>query len=128
MKNKIQKLKKSGVTLTELIIAMAILAVVTAPIIGMFMYSTRLTAASYKLTMSSVIAQMKMEELIGEETLENVPRTPEGNFWYEISVQPTDFKNLWNVTVNVYESQTGGSPLQSFTNIINTAEGGFYTD
>ncbi|MCL2816471.1 MAG: prepilin-type N-terminal cleavage/methylation domain-containing protein [Oscillospiraceae bacterium] len=131
MKNKLNKSKKSGVTLTELIIAMAIFAMVTAPIIGMFTYSTRLSASAYKMTMASIIAQMKMEELIGltdaELTAElTIERKEEGIFFYEIAEgSPTGFPKLREITVKVYDSKTGGNLLQIFTNIINTADGGF---
>jgi len=129
------KLKRSGVTLTELIIAMAIFAMVTVPIISMFTYSTRLSAAAYKMTMASIIAQMKMEELIGlddDELTAEVTRTAaklsvdDDNhaFYYRITNgSSTGFPNLREMIVIVYEGNTD-NVLQEFTNIINTAPNG----
>ena len=61
MKNKNRK----GVTLLELIIAMAILSVASMPILHMIGTSVRSNADAHRATAASIMATQQMEELIG---------------------------------------------------------------
>lgn len=65
MSMKKENKKTAGMTLVELLIAIGVLVVVTAPILGLYVMGTRISAASYKLTSASCTAQLRMEELVG---------------------------------------------------------------
>lgn len=125
-----RKLKKqAGMTLLEVLIALALLSVIVAPVLGMFVTGTRLTTASYKLTSASVTAQMRMEELVGldKDELSGELGTREYYNGFEVEAERTEtgfgFENLIEVTVTVYDSD-GTSVLATQTNILNVALGG----
>ncbi len=131
-----QRTRRAGVTLMELVIAMGLLAIVAAPILGMYMASTRMSALSYKITVASLFAQRCMEELVGQEvgvisgfaggqeyktelmftaTVESFEEETEGGG----DVSP----HLWRVRVTVTETGTG-NVLSTHTDILNVGERG----
>jgi len=67
MRNKRSKTK--GVSLAELLIAISVLAATLGPIMGMFMWSSQASIKAYKVSIASVVAEMRMEELVGTELL-----------------------------------------------------------
>lgn len=58
------KKNKSGVTLIEIIIAIAILGIIAAPLLSLFAVSTQNTVISANITASSYICQTEMERLM----------------------------------------------------------------
>jgi prepilin-type N-terminal cleavage/methylation domain-containing protein len=61
MKNK----KKSGLSLLELAIAVAIITIAALPILGLYRTSISLNVQGHKITAATFIAQLEMEQLIG---------------------------------------------------------------
>jgi type II secretory pathway pseudopilin PulG len=57
--------KSAGWTLVEMMVAIGVLAAVSVPIIMLYTYSTRLAAAAHRQTIAAVLAQQRIEELIG---------------------------------------------------------------
>ncbi len=83
-----QKLKKilasgKGMTLLEVVVAMAILAVISVPILNVYVSSTRATMVSAELADAEFIAQVQLEQLINLGYSELISE-PHG---------PTDFSN-----------------------------------
>lgn len=64
MRNKGLFYKKNGVSLVEIIIATAILALIAVPLLNLFAASTRNTVISGNITAGSFICQKEMERLI----------------------------------------------------------------
>lgn len=58
------KKSKSGVTLIEIIIAIAILGIIAAPLLSLFAVSTQNTVISANITTASYICQSEMEQLM----------------------------------------------------------------
>ena len=54
-----------GFTLTELIIAVAVLAVIVGPLIGLFIHAEYVNAQTIRLQTAQVTAQLRLEELVG---------------------------------------------------------------
>jgi len=61
----IRNKKTAGLTLLELIVAMAILVLASLPILSMLLASVQSNAQSHRITMASIIAQQAMEEFVG---------------------------------------------------------------
>jgi len=70
MHENIQKKKNAGLTLLELIVAVAVLTVVTGPLIVVFNQGIERSVQSHILTMANIEAQMQMEQLIGLDWVE----------------------------------------------------------
>jgi prepilin-type N-terminal cleavage/methylation domain-containing protein len=66
---KIFRNRSAGFTLIEVVIAIAILALVAAPILTLFAVSTRNTVISANMTAASYLCQQKMEEWIDKDYL-----------------------------------------------------------
>lgn len=118
---------RAGVTLLELIIAIGILAIVTAPIFTLLFSSVRLNAQAHRVTMATFTAQQRMEELVGREWDDdlinenwNLQELYHG-FFVSVAHDGDDDLPLLSVTVRVYEHSTSVSPLVQLTNILNVA-------
>jgi len=142
---RIKKSKTKGVTLAELLIAIFILAAVIGPVMGMFMWSQQASIRAYQISIASVVAEMRMEELVGTEIHPGSATFPDKGFIVDILVENLDFEHLDDnlkfvldndsaivspfsgflkmVTVTVRDSS--GAVLCTQQNIINTATNGF---
>ena len=140
-----KKSKTKGVTLAELLIALFILAVVISPIFGMFMWSSQASIKAYKISIASVVAEMRMEELVGTVIEPGTDEFPDKGFKVRIVVKNLVFDDLDDglkdaldndsniispyagflkmVTVTVHDND--GTVLCTQRNIINTATNGF---
>ena len=124
---------RAGLTLLELIIAVAILALVGAPIFGMWSYSVSLNASAHRMTIASFAAQQRMEELLGRPWQDDLEYEPWGisqpyNGLYvriENHATPEEPLVLLPVDVYVYLDDSAQLPLLSFHNILNVISGGF---
>ena len=142
---RLKKTKTKGVTLAELLVALFLLAAVIGPVMGMFVWSTQTSIKAYKLSIAAVVAQMRMEELVGEETIVGGDFTDKGfnvkidvNNNVALSDLDADLQTalggsdvvsqyasfLKMVTVTVYDND-GTTVLCTQKNIINTATNGF---
>jgi len=137
--------KTKGVTLAELLIAISILAVVIGPVSGMFMWSSQASTKAYKTSIASVIAEMRMEELVGTDIAPGTDEFIDNGFKVNIVVKNLEFDDLDDdlklaldndstiiipyvgflrmVTVTVHDYD--GVVLCTQRNIINTATNGF---
>ena len=137
--------KTKGVTLAELLIAIFILAAVIGPVMGMFMWSQHASIRAYQISIASVVAEMRMEELVGTEIHPGTYESSDKGFKVNISINDLEFDDLDDdlklalknksdiispftdflkmVTVTVYDSD--GAVLCTQRNIINTATFGF---
>jgi len=145
---RVKRSKTKGVTLAELLIAVAILAIVVAPVMGMFVWSAHASINAFKISIASVVAEMRMEELVGTEIHAGVAEFTDKGFIVNIIVNDLEFAHLnddlkaaldelinketmvssYNgflkmVTVTV--SDDDRSVLCTQSNIINTATHGF---
>ena len=142
---RIKRSKTKGVTLAELLVAVFILAAVIAPVSGMFTWSSQASIKAYKSSIASVVAEMRMEELVGTEVHPGTYGFMDNGFRVEISVNDLVFDdldvNLKNalkndnsiispyagflkmVIVTVYDNDD--TVLSTHRNIINTATNGF---
>jgi prepilin-type N-terminal cleavage/methylation domain-containing protein len=59
------KRKSAGYSLVELMVAMGIIAVVSAPIFMLYQFGTRMAATAHRQTIAAILAQQRIEELIG---------------------------------------------------------------
>lgn len=59
------KHKSAGWTLVELMVAIGVLAITTTPIIMLYQFGTRMAAAAHRQTIAAVLAQQRVEELVG---------------------------------------------------------------
>jgi len=128
--------KTKGLTLVEIIIAMAVLIIVTAPIIGMFVMGTRISVTSYKMNIASFTAQMSIEELMGldreeiedEIDLDNGIIKHYNGFHVKLEIAEREHENkeqliLIRATVydTDYDTVTGtGSVLCQYEQVIET--------
>lgn len=149
--NKMKHKKRKGVTLLELMVAVAILSMAVIPVMAMLVGSVRANMQSHRITIAIFIAQQAVEEFVGR-TWEgdtglsshswNTP-LPEaagnlGNF-YVVSTyrrntpstpiaapHPLHSTNLMEVTVHVYDSASPAtrSLLARHSHIINIQPGG----
>jgi len=142
--------KTKGVTLAELLVAVFILSVVIAPVLGMFMWSSQTSIKAYKISIASVIAEMRMEELVGTKIDPGTDEFIDNGFKVKILVENLKFDDLDDgftaslnsgsladitasiaeyagflrmVTVTVYDHDD--TVLCTQRNIINTATNGF---
>jgi type II secretory pathway pseudopilin PulG len=61
----VRKIKTAGWTLVELMVAIGVLAIVTGPIIMLYTFGTRMAAGAHRQTLAAILAQQRIEELIG---------------------------------------------------------------
>jgi type II secretory pathway pseudopilin PulG len=61
----VQQRKSAGYSLVELMVAIGVLAAVTAPIIMLYQFGTRMAVAANRQTIAAILAQQRIEELIG---------------------------------------------------------------
>jgi len=133
-------------TLAELLIAISILAAVLGPVSGMFMWSSQASIKAYKTSIASVVAEMRMEELVGTVIVPgtDVPVEDKG-FIVDIDKKKMKFDDLdddlktalganssiistyeeFLIMVTVTVSDNDGTVLCTQRNIINTATNGF---
>jgi len=133
------------VTLAELLIAIFILAVVIGPVSGMFMWGSQASIKAYKLSIASVVAEMRMEELVGTDIHPGTYEFTDKGFKVNIIVKNLEFDDLDDdlrlaldndsttispytgflkmVTVTVHDYD--GAVICTQRNIINTATNGF---
>lgn len=144
--------KTAGMTLIEILVALGLLALITAPILGVYVMGTRISAASYEATIASYTAQQCMEEFVGlsEEEFSTPAIAARLGFsgrtsfigGYELSFEKEDndltvkstvtfgdveidgivYPSLARAVVTVYNA--GGSVLCSQENLLNITEGG----
>ena len=142
---RIKRSKTKGVTLAELLIAIFILAAVIGPVMGMFMWSQQASIRAYQISIASVVAEMRMEELVGTEIIPGTASFEDKGFTVDIDIKNLEFGDLDDdlqlalnndstivdpflgflkmVTVTVRDSS--GAVLCTQRNIINTATNGF---
>jgi len=154
---RIKRSKTKGVTLAELLIAVSILIVVIGPVLGMFMWSSQASIKAYKISIAAVVAEMRMEELVGAEfppartkfedkgftviityenmKLEHLDEDLRHALDKEGTTMPisqfADFLKMVTVTVydNDYDNDTNkGTVLCIQRNVINIAPNGFFSE
>lgn len=123
--------KNAGMTLTEVIIAVALLLIITGPILGVYVFSARANAILHRNTTASYTAQLLMEEYVGltKTELESKPTISTYN-GFEIGVAKEEIdigtglsSGLWKIIIDVYEIDTR-KHLCTYENYINVNEGG----
>jgi len=91
-KDSIQLSNKDAFTLIEVIISIAILALLVGPFLGMFVQITRINKASQKTLESTFIAQRNMESLYDlryDQILEKrVRKEPQDGYYVDIDILP----------------------------------------
>ncbi|MCL2665950.1 MAG: prepilin-type N-terminal cleavage/methylation domain-containing protein [Defluviitaleaceae bacterium] len=134
--------KQFGLTLLEVVIAVAVLAVATVPIYGLFVSSTRINVASHRLTAATFTAQLFIEECVGLNRIEleekfNVQNGSTGFDWESDAITKEyngftikayyqnhhDYKDLVTVYVSVLDTDLT-TVMITQQNIINVAPGG----
>lgn len=122
--------QKSGFSLLELLVAISLLMVITVPILGMFVTSTRIASASYKTTIASLTAQMRVEELVGLTRDELDGKISSGDdvetnygFWVTVDIDfdYEGFTQLAEATVSVFDTDKA-SLLSTHTAVIYVDE------
>ncbi len=125
--------RRAGVTLMELVIAIGLLAIVAAPILGMYATANRLSALAYKRTVASLFAERCMEEMVGQNyagiTAYAAEEHTELLFTATVEVvEPAEVADvLYRVNVTVTETGTG-NVLCSHEDILNVAANGGLVD
>ena len=118
---------KKGFTLTEVLIALALLMIVVGPLMLMYTHSTSLTAQSYRLSVAQATAMLRLEELVGRNdpgnwTLINEPEPGTGmTVDREAAQNYNGFPALVLVTVTVRHN---GKVLYELEDVLNVAAGG----
>ena len=129
----------------ELLIAICILTALIGPVFGMFMWGAQASINAYKMSIASVVAEMRMEELVGTEIYPGTAEFIDKGFKVVINVKNLEFSDLDDdlrkaldndsssispytgflrmVTVTVKDNN--GAVLCTQRNIINTATNGF---
>ncbi len=123
----ISKLNHNGLTLVEVLIAMAIFVICYLVLVDAQNMSLRNSAHSKRMTMATLLAQEKLSEMILKykgKTLSEIPEKEEGKFegaqsayrWEETS---QDFKYDLSFLANMAQAAAGGeeappSPLAAY--------------
>lgn len=126
--------QKCGVTLVELVAALSILMLVSAPLIGTMVHSIRANSRAHSLSMATFVAQQEMERAVATG-LQNLPASTfrSENDMFNVRVTAEAFNtsdadnntSLYRVTVYVYDNMPPTSVIVNYVNIVNTAPGGF---
>lgn len=127
----ILKQDEKGMTLVEVLVAMAMLAVVGMVLLASFTQSYQVKTEAGRLTVASSLAQQKLEELRLEDFVRIYVEGSEGAplgfahinvedyvYWVEV-VTPLANPNLKEVKVNVSWSGNGGRTVTLGTLIVN---------
>lgn len=116
MKKHLRKLNdETGVTLVELLAAIAILSIVVTAFLAFFIQAANTNQRTNKMNEATFLAQERIEEITHEGPIEyeneyEKPPNPEG---YEITTEIEKLKesNLYKVIVIVSEVGEGGNDL-----------------
>lgn len=119
----------SGFTLLELIVSVAVLAVVSTALFAMFTAGLRQSVQNHLFTMASIEAQMQMEQLIGRMWVNDLEHedwntlNPSNDFHvrleYEVSQSLANGTPvLIEVTVTVYRDTTPPVSITSHRNML----------
>lgn len=105
---------RKGMTLIEIIISLALLAIIVVPFLTLFVYSTVVTQKSEIVLDATYVAQRVIEDIYNESQDETIPIPSDGieknwdswsgNYWIykEISVQ----SNLVSVLIKIYSDDS----------------------
>jgi prepilin-type N-terminal cleavage/methylation domain-containing protein len=127
--------KKSGFTLAEVLVAMAVLMLIMAPMMGLIHHVSTINARTTRLQVAQLTAQLRLEELIGRTqddimkhldanytTLDSITFTRDDVFPVTVIISPVSgFTNLLRVVVSV---DYGGGNFFELENILNVVPGG----
>lgn len=84
----------SGFSLVEVMLAVAILALVTLPIINYFTYSSMQTIDGRDRHMATMAAENVMEELRSYSNYEQIEQLEEKGLWTEVNTDDPDFTDM----------------------------------
>lgn len=128
MRRQIRKLNdESGVTLVELLAAIAILSIVVTAFLGFFIQAAKTNQYTNQVNEATFIAQEQMEEIIHEppappEKAEGSIETKITETGYEIKtkIKMSEITGLYNVTVTVRDKpeDKGGKVRATMQNIL----------
>jgi prepilin-type N-terminal cleavage/methylation domain-containing protein len=111
--------KRRGLSLLEVMIAIAILGVSLAAMGGLIRLGTRTAAESRDLTQAQILCEGKMSELaaglIPPEAVEEAAFEMDPDWTYSVSVAPLETEGLLDVMVTVQQTAESGDATSSFT-------------
>jgi type II secretion system protein I len=103
--------KRDGFTLIEVIIALAILVIVAASFLHMYVFSASVTGKSEKVLDATYLAQNMMEKRYADSKKgENVPEGEyfehRDGYWVHETIRKVEDSNLVNIIIKVYSDES----------------------
>ena len=111
-------LNRKGMTLIEIIVSLAILAIIIVPFLNIFVQSTVTNKKSEVILDATYVAQRVMEESYNDSLdvdgktpkplsgIQNYKDTSGGNYWINKKISSQDSNNLVGVIVKIYSDES----------------------